>query len=129
MKYLTDYTKEPLTNLLDKHQAFFAFSNEQFFEQATRAIHYTRIRDMSGLIIPKIKAKSFLTDYSKMVKGCIKQDIKENSIDGIIERELSNHECYYTGDYSDLYILEGYNISSEDIERVYLNTYKQHQEV
>ena len=41
-----------------------------------------------------------LNSIDEIQSSAIKKDIDENGIDGIIRRELYNHECFYTGDIS-----------------------------
>ena len=54
---------------------------------------------------------------NKMLENAIKQDLKENGKEKIIERELNNHECYYTGeiDQSVIDSLSDYSISKKEI--------------
>ena len=129
MNNLHNYTEKPINALLDKYGAFFAFSNEQFRDQAIKAIRYCKAGD--GLILPKIHVKNFNNDYKKIIKECIQKDINENGLDNIIERELVNYECYYTYDYNDdnfLQSLEDYPITKRDIKRVFHATYDKHAE-
>tara|TARA_R110002020_G_scaffold103143_2_gene241473 strand:+ start:733 stop:1122 length:390 start_codon:yes stop_codon:yes gene_type:complete len=127
MNHLNDYTEKPFNTLLDKYGAFYAFSNDQFREKAIKAIVYCKMG--MGLILPKIHVKNFNDDYKKIIKECIQQDIKDNGLDNIIERELVNYECYYTYDYKDcLDALDGYPISDNQVKRVFHATYDKHAE-
>jgi hypothetical protein len=118
MRYLTDYTEEATTKLLKQTGSFFAFSDKQFDEAKKENIKYVHL--FGGLITPKQSAKIVLSGIEKIGKNGIKQDIKENGIDGIIKRELSNHEAYYTGDItSTIEALNGYEITAEQIRNIY----------
>lgn len=96
MKYLQDYTQEKQTQLFKETKAFFAFGTKQFNEQRTEGVKYV---DMGmGLICPKENAKKLKEGIDLIHKNGIEEDVKENGIDAIINRELYNHECFYTGD-------------------------------
>ena len=59
-------------------------------------------------------------------KNGIEQDIQENGIDGIIWRELANHEAQITTDTeSTVFALDGYGIPKEKIQEV-LKKYMKH---
>ena len=102
MKYLSQYTEEPISKMLATYGAFFAFSNEQFEKAKDPALtpkDYCHI--MLGMYAPKIHADALVAEYSQICKDGIEQDIKENGFHNIILRELNNHECFYTGDHTD----------------------------
>ena len=129
MNYLNDYTEKPINELFDKYGAFYAFSNDQFREKAIKAVKYCKVG--IGLILPKIHFKDFQDEYLQIIKECIQKDINENGLDNIIERELANHECYYTYNYNEINFLDSlkdYPISKEDIKRVFHATYDKHAE-
>ncbi|MCP3921309.1 MAG: hypothetical protein GY714_01860 [Desulfobacterales bacterium] len=99
MKYLSDYIEEAQTKLFNDMGAFFAFSNSQLEEKREKDVIYVSCG--AGLIAPKCNAKELMDGLNKIAEQGIEQDIKENGIKAIIERELNNHECYYTGDIED----------------------------
>lgn len=118
--YLTDYIKDSQTKCFDKHGVFFAFSDKQFDEQKKDGIKYLSLG--AGTICPKDNIKSFIEDHALIIEKGMAQDIKENGKEQIIRRELSNHECYYTGDYTDcLEALKGYDFTEKDIKKVFYN--------
>tara|TARA_R110002096_G_C14564640_1_gene720147 strand:- start:412 stop:807 length:396 start_codon:yes stop_codon:yes gene_type:complete len=115
MKYLNDYIKESTATAQKKNGVFFAVSNKQFDEQANKDIKYVQL--YGNLICPKDNVKQWLQDFEKCVDNGIKQDIKENSVKGIIKRELSNHEYQYTMDLSyTIDALENYPITKDEIK-------------
>ncbi len=72
------------------------------------------------MICPKENAKEFIDTLHSIHKGAIKKDIKENGKDAIIKRELYNHECFYTGDISDVVDkLKPYGFTIEEIREIY----------
>lgn len=123
MKFLSSYVEEGQTRALRKAGAFFAFSNSQFDENKQEGIKYV---DMGmGLICPKETADVLFKESEEIYFLGIKQDIEENGIDAIIERELDNHEVFYTGNTEPTEdALKHYGITIEDIRRVYNKIYK-----
>ena len=121
MKYLSDYTKQNITDLLKKYNGFFAFGQKQFDEQKKEGMKY--VSRGSGLIHEAGKTKDFDKEFSNIIKEARKQDLKENGKEGIIKRELSNHECYYTGDIEQACdALKDYNINDEEVLKIFNKT-------
>ena len=96
MKYLSEYMEDKQTEAFNHAGAFFAFSKNQLEENQVEGIDYCHLS--SGLICPKDKASWLVDEISIIAENAIKQDIEENGIEGIIKRELSNHEAYYSYD-------------------------------
>lgn len=118
MKYLRDYQEPQQSDFLKTHGCFFAFSNAQFDEQCEEGIEYTNIG--GGLLCPKSKAKAVIEGINDIYNNAIQQDLKENGKTAIIRRELYNHECFYTGDYSPvLDVLKPYSITEAEISQVF----------
>jgi len=114
MKNLSDYIKNKQTALFDKYNAFFAFNLSQYDAAKKEGIKY--VNRGAGLFHEAGKNKEFDTEYGQIIQEAIKQDLAENGKEAIIERELSNHECYYTG-YTEYVVnkLKDYNISREEV--------------
>lgn len=118
MKTLTDYTQEKQTQLLADNGAFFAFSKEQFLESKVDGVKYVSI--YGGLISPKENADKLVSGLDQINREGMAQDIKENGIPAIIQRELANHEAQITCDISDtLGAVLGYGITREQVEVEY----------
>lgn len=118
MKYLSDYIREAQSEAFNKHGAFFAFGKDQFDEKAVAGVKY--VQTESGMIVPKENVETLMAELSKIYEDGRAQDIAENGIDGIIRRELNNHECYYTGDISDAVdSLEYYGITREQVAIIF----------
>ena len=118
MKYLSDYTEKEQTKLFDKYNVFFAFSTKQFNEQAKEeGLKY--VSRGAGLFQgykDKKELKEFDEAFSKVSENGRRQDLKENGKEKIIERELNNYECYYTGEIEDAFeALASYDISEKEI--------------
>ena len=115
MKYLSEYMNDKQTEAFNKHGAFFAFSNKQLDEHKIDGVDYVSLG--AGLIAPKDNAESLVNDLDSIYKTAIKQDIEENGIKDIIWRELANHECQITYDYSEVTNkLQDYGITEEQIK-------------
>jgi hypothetical protein len=120
MKYLADYMNERQTAAFDKADAFFAFSREQFDKSKVEGVKYVNL-DM-GLICPKEHAATLLKELDDIYQESIQQDIAENGLNAIIQRELSNHEAYYTRNIdSTADALADYPVTFDDIMKVFKN--------
>lgn len=118
MKYLSQYIEEKQTKCFARNNVFFAFSDEQFEEGKKEGVEYTSLG--AGMMCDKTKVKTFLVEHARIVKDGIAQDVKENGINGIIKRELANHEADYTGDIVDTAsALKDYPITEAEILKVF----------
>tara|TARA_R100001443_G_scaffold18073_1_gene28735 strand:+ start:275 stop:643 length:369 start_codon:yes stop_codon:yes gene_type:complete len=119
MKYLSDYMEEKQTALFNETGTFFAFSDKQFKEQHTKGIKYVSLG--SGMITPKENANKVIETLHKIHKKAMKEDLKDNGIQGVIQRELENYEVYYTNDLEPaMEALKDYpEITQKDIIKVY----------
>ena len=123
MKYLSNYTEENTTKILNTYGAFFAFSNKQFEESKKEGVVYARL--YGGLIAPSKNVKKIMSELKKVTEEGIKQDIKENGIKKIIHRELANFECQINGDITNAVdVLIDYGISKEEIKKEYAIFYQ-----
>lgn len=124
MKYLSDYTKERTSALLENTGAFFAFSNKQFEEQRKEGVTYGSLG--AGLTCPVDRAAELREGLDAIGREGRAQDLAENGMDAVIERELANHECYYTGDPGNaMDALSGYEGATEErVNRVFRDTYE-----
>ena len=73
------------------------------------------------MITPKEHTKEVIETLETIHKEAIEQDLKENGIEGVIKRELNNHEVYYTNDLDPVMdALKDYpRITQKDIIKVY----------
>lgn len=118
MKYLSHYISEGQTKAFNECGAFFAFSDKQFAEGKKEGVKYVSLG--GGMLCPKENASKLVEQLTAVHKSGVEQDIAENGIDGIIKRELANHEAYYTGDISStVEALQMYDIATADVARVY----------
>ena len=119
MKYLSDYMEEKQTALFNKTGTIFAFSQKQFDEQAIKGKQYSRIGQ--GMLTQKGNEMKVIETLEKIYQQAIIQDLKENGIKGVIQRELENYEVYYTNDLEPaMEALKDYpEITQKDIIKVY----------
>ena len=119
MKYLSDYMEEKQTALFNKTGTIFAFSDKQFDEQAIKGKEYSRIGQ--GMLTQKGNEMKVIKTLEKIYQQAIVQDLKENGIKGVIQRELENYEVYYTNDLEPIMeALKDYpEITQKDIIKVY----------
>jgi hypothetical protein len=121
MKCLSNYTDQPISDLLTKYNGFFAFSTQQFQEAKKEGVKY--VNRGAGLIHEAGKSKEFDAEYAQIISDAIKQDLADNGRDGIIERELANYEAYYTGEIEDtVEALKDYGITSKEVLNVFRKT-------
>ena len=119
MKYLSDYMEAKQNELFQRTGTFFAFSQKQFEEGRKDNVKYV---DMGqGMITEKPFVEEVINELDKIHKEAMVQDIKENGIQGVIQRELENYETYYTNDLEPaMDALESYpEITQDDIINVY----------
>ena len=123
MKYLTNYIEEGQTKIFEKYGVFFAFSNKQYNEKAKPELEpYVHVGH--GMIVPKPHVKDVLKALDDVHEAGIKQDLQENTKEGVIKRELGNHECYYTGDIEPAVdCLSSYGITAEEVQKVFSATW------
>jgi hypothetical protein len=115
MKYLSDYTNQKQTELFNRTGTFFAFSKQQYEEEAVDGVKYASLD--GGFIVPKDNIDELLTGLESIHTDGISQDIAENGIKGIIWRELANHEAQITCDITEtVESLEGYPITRKDVQ-------------
>jgi hypothetical protein len=118
MKYLSHYMEEQQTKVFNDTGSFFAFSPAQFEKQKQEGVVYVSVG--SGLICPQEHAFNVVERLDSIYTNAIAEDLAENGKDGVIERELANHEAYYTGNIEDtVYALKDYGITNAEILAVY----------
>ena len=67
------------------------------------------------MFCPEENVETLINGLDLIYKESIQEDLKENGKIKIIKRELSNYECYYTGDITDaIEHLENYKITKTE---------------
>lgn len=117
-KKLSSYIDEPITELHNKYGAFWAFSKSQFEESAKENINYVVF--WGACYCDKNTVKQFVYEYNEIHRKAKELFLNENNKEDIIKYELSNYECYYTGDISEAYeVLKSYNFTIDEVREVY----------
>ena len=104
MKYqaFKQIAENRMTEILNSHGVFFAFSDKQFHENKTPLADGEKYVSIgAGGYMPKSKAKAFgeaLTAHNKWKRKAVRAKV---DIQSVIEYELANYETGYTGDPSD----------------------------
>lgn len=109
-----------LSALIKECGVFFAFSKEQFDQNKTPlkdGEKYVSIE--GGGYLPKGNVQAFLDGQEAISKWETEAIKQNNAKDAHIAYELSNYECYYTGDISRALAILPY--TEEDVLRVYLS--------
>lgn len=117
-KYHDQYTKK-YTEELKNTGIFWAFGREQFEDNKTHkdAPDNEYLSVFSGGYIHKSNS-SKLDNFFKNIVPKLKKEFTDNiKIEDLIKYELINHECYYTGDFSDVLdiIKDYYDLPDEEI--------------
>jgi|TARA_R100000084_G_C4565456_1_gene106662 hypothetical protein len=131
MKYLSEILEQRQTKLFNKHAVFFAFSNEQFkkgIEKCNLGKGEKVVNLGSGMFCPKVSASKFLKEHKTLVAKAIQEDLEQGR-EAVILRELSNYECFVTGNIDDcVSALEDYKIKEDEIVAVYRKNYEEYAE-
>lgn len=119
--------EEKHTALFKECGLFWAFSTEQFEKNKTplqEGDKYTSIG--AGGYLPKRNVDLFCNGM-EAIKKWRSQEVKSNKLQyQQIAYELSNHECYYTGDISVVIDLFKDTYTAEQIQQVYSKERKKH---
>jgi hypothetical protein len=103
---------------IDKAGAFFAFNEDQFQEKRKVGVDYTNLGN--GLICPQSSSSQLFEDLKVARQAVIDQDLKSLGVEGVVKRELHNHEAFYTGHIGDTVdALHGYGIDRATIHRIF----------
>lgn len=103
--------------------AFFAFGKKQFEEWLNGRDPKDFCDCWMWLVAPKKVAKQMLQDFDAHNEAERLRRLEEVWLKNIILYELSNHECYYTGDIEDvLPLLEWYGATREQVQKLFRNS-------
>lgn len=112
--------EEKLSALFKELGIFFAFSQEQFDSHKKEGVTY--VAGDLGMILPKENVKAFYDRHGKLIDEEIAQLKANVPLDDFIRHELWNHECFYTGNYGEIFeLVKAYyaQCTMEDIKRVF----------
>lgn len=114
-------SEEKRTVLFKEVGLFWAFSDQQFYENKTPLTEGDKYVSVgAGGYLPKSKVDEFI-ENSKAITKWEKNEIKNKKLAREqIAYELANHEAYYTGELEDTYDALGGVYTMEEINAVYL---------
>jgi len=123
MKYLSDYIEKAQTECFSKHGVFFAFSTKQYNEKAKKGILYKNIP--MGMFCPAENIRQFMEEMKNIEAKGVRDDLIENGILGVINREFGNYEVQFDDDLSRVYdALKNYPIDKKTIKSEYPKYYQ-----
>lgn len=107
------------TKLFNEVGLFFAFNDEQFKEGARGKV----VSIGAGGFLPEDNVQLFKDGMKRINSDYIKAIDDNNLREKLIDYELANHECYYTGDIEVALcsLPEGYTL--EEVYKVYKENY------
>ena len=117
MKSRQEYHEPGMTAIFKEYGAFFAFSQNQYNHCALAGVEYSHV--CSGLYVPKAYLQTVEDALAENAKKAVQQDLAENGIHAIVERELRNHEYGYTWDITDtLSALADYDVTAAQVKSI-----------
>lgn len=114
--------EEKMSALFKECRVFFAFSEQAFQDNKTVLREGEKYRRLcSGGFIPQFSADDFLKG-SKEIEKWFKDIIKSNKSARIehIKYELSNYECYVSGDIQEALDVLGKGYSRKEVMTIFL---------
>lgn len=130
MTTLSAIIEKEHARLFDEYQVFFAFNDEQakvgMMKYGYKETDMHMFADIGGgTILPKDNYKKFIEAHGAIVRTGILIDKQLHGLTAIIERELYNHECFYTGDYEPAFsALRGYDVTSKRVSDTFYRIIK-----
>jgi hypothetical protein len=113
------FIQKKQTELFNELGVFFAFSNKHFDEQKQDGVEYCSVL-RTGDWVPKQNASEFARRLAAVHREGREKELAEKGIDKIIEEELVNHECFYTGNITDaVEALAGYEVTHDQVLTIY----------
>jgi len=114
---------ETISKLMDKHEAFYCFSNEKLEEQKKEGVKYVQIS--SGLVVPLDNAKALSEGMSEAIDMHAKKVLDKYGTKHIVYYELGNHEAMVTYEIEDTVdAVEVYGISHKQVQEHFNNWIK-----
>ena len=112
-----------INELLIKNGAFFAFTEQQYNDEALPGVEYKRL--YAGMLCPSNNVKTVMNGLDSLSDEKIQWELSNNSIKTIIWDSLGNYECQISGDYNDACeALKVYGIIEDDIKKEWPSYYQ-----
>lgn len=115
--------EKKINDLLTANGAFFAFTEQQYNEEALPGVEYKRL--YAGMLCPSGNVKIVMNGIDSLSAEKIQLELANNTVKDIIWYGLANYECQITGNYSDaIEALKPYGISEDAIKTEWPSYYQ-----
>ena len=105
-----------INELLTKNGAFFAFTEQQYNDEALPGVEYKRL--YAGMLCPSDNVTTVMNGLDNLSAEKIHWELANNTVKAMIWDALANYECQISGDYNDAYeALKPYGITDDDIKK------------
>jgi hypothetical protein len=112
-----------INELLTKNGAFFAFTEQQYNDEALPGVEYKRL--YAGMLCPSDNVKTVMNGLDSLSDAKTHWELANNTLKTIIWDSLANYECQISGDYSEAWeALKPYGISEDDIKTEWPSYYQ-----
>lgn len=109
---------------LGKYGAFFAFSDDQFKKWIwdNDPKDYATISSLAWLVVRKDTVEQMMKDWANHDTAEKERRLQEEWLEKIIQYELANYECYYTGSIEEaMPTLRFYWATEDQVYKVFLD--------
>ncbi len=104
-----------INDLLTANGAFFAFTEQQYNDEALPGVEYKRL--YAGMLCPSDNVKTVMLGLDSLSDEKTQYELSNNTLKTIIWDQLANHETQISGDYSDACeALKMYGVTEADIK-------------
>ena len=112
-----------INDLLIANGAFFAFTEQQYNDEALPGVEYKRL--CAGMLCPSDNVKTVMNGLDSLSNEKTQYELANNTLKDIIWDSLVNYECQISGDYNDACeALKVYGITDADIKKEWPGYYQ-----
>ena len=110
------YIDVKISDLLTENRAFFAFTEQQYNDEALPGVEYKRL--YAGMLCPSDNVKTVMDGLDNLSDEKTHWELANNTLKTIIWDSLANYECQIIGNFNDaIAALKVYGISENDIKK------------
>ena len=112
-----------INDLLTANGAFFAFTEQQYNDEALPDVEYKRL--YAGMLCPSDNVKTVMLGLDSLSDEKTQYELSNNSLKTIIWDSLANYECQISGDYREACeALKPYGITEDQIKTEWPSYYQ-----
>ena len=112
-----------INDLLTANGAFFAFTEQQYNDEALPGVDYKRL--YAGMLCPSDNVKTVMDGLDNLSAEKIQFELANNTVKAMVWDALANYECQISGNYNDaIAALKVYGISEDDIKTEWPSYYQ-----